>query len=112
MQRLSDIIENTKTSTENFRKMEVVEIEDVPWKTAKIEVERLPADFGLMMRNHKEYASKKESGNYVRMQANLPSIKGFPCQLIVYEPIKDGDLKAFYVLFNKDKNKVYKRDLM
>lgn len=112
MQRISDLVEATKKTTEEFRNATPVAVDDIPWESAKNEMEKLTSDFTTMVGNYREYAKKKEIGKYTRILVTLPAVKSYACQLIVYEPILSAELKAWYVMTNKEKGVVYTRKII
>lgn len=85
------------------------------WFAAKKQVDEKPANFQSTINEYEKNSpgsiKKSDSGKLQRICVTLQNVFDYPCELVIYQGQKDGVKSAFYVLYDKIKGRVYKRDI-
>ncbi len=108
--KISEIIEQLKNQKVEPTRPAVSTTAE--WEKAKDYLDSWTADFEKVLRENKDKVSMYRSGKYNRIDLRMGNINTHDVELVVYEPIQEGEAKAHYVMFNNQLNRVYKRDLL
>ena len=85
------------------------------WSKAKKQVDELPTNWSSVVSSYEQNKPHNlkisGSGKYTKIRVNMKPIEGYELKLIVYREKDKSVKRAFYVLFNDEKNVAHERVL-
>ena len=113
MQTLETIIANLKVRADELEQKTHPERaeQDASWERCKAWVDEQPANPTTVISKYPKSVHYKLSGKHNRVQVNMGSVNGFEVQFVLYDPIGEGEQKAFYAAFNNKTRTAYMRKL-